>query len=277
MTGTVGDLPEVVSREEWLLARKELLAKEKQLTRARDQVNSDRRRLPMVRMDTSYTFEGPEGTVGLPDLFAGRQQLVMHHFMFDPDWDECCSSCSSAADGIGRLRQMHVRNTTLVAVSRAPYEKLAAYRERMGWTFPWYSSYGSDFNYDFHATLDDRVAPVLLNFRTEAELAEPGSTWGPWTESMRGEEMPGISAFLKVGEEVFHTYSTFGRGIDDFHNGYPYLDLTVLGRQEEWEEPKGRAVPLGLQVGGPAMRVPDQYEDTELLNTTPPATTEEGP
>ncbi|TDO45092.1 putative dithiol-disulfide oxidoreductase (DUF899 family) [Kribbella sp. VKM Ac-2527] len=251
------NLPDVVLREEWLAARKELLIKEKELTRARDRVNADRRRLPMVRMDKPYRFEGPDGTVSLLDLFEGRPQLVMHHFMFGPDWDVGCSSCSSAADGIGRLRQLHVRNTTLVAVSRAPYEKLAAFRERMGWTFPWYSSYGSDFNYDFHATLDDRVAPVLLYFRTEAKLAEAGT---PWIESMRGEELPGISAFLRVGGEVFQTYSTYGRGIEEFHNGYNYLDLTALGRQEEWEEPKGRAVPLGLQVGGPAMRLPDEYE-----------------
>ena len=182
---TMGNLPEVVSREEWLAARKELLVQEKELTRARDRVNADRRRLPMVRMDKPYTFEGPDGTVSLLDLFEGRPQLVMHHFMFGPDWDQGCSSCSSAADGIGRLRQLHVRNTTLVAVSRAPYAKLAAFRERMGWTFPWYSSFGSDFNYDFHATLDDRVAPVLLHFRTEAELAEAGTPWtgGPWTET----------------------------------------------------------------------------------------------
>src|SRR5829696_3304769 len=171
------NLPEVVSPEEWLAARKELLAKEKELTRARIRVNADRRRLPMVRVDKPYTFEGPDGTVGLLDLFEGRKQLVMHHFMFDPEWNQACSSCSSAADGIGRLRQLHVRNTTLVAVSRAPYAKLAAFRKRMGWTFPWYSSYGSDFNYDFHATLDDRVAPVLLEFRTEAELAESGEPW----------------------------------------------------------------------------------------------------
>ena len=254
---TKGNLPEVVSREQWLAARKELLVKEKELTRARDRVNADRRRLPMVRIDKPYAFEGPDGTVGLLDLFEGRPQLALHHFMFDPEWDQGCTSCSSAADGIGRLRQLHVRNTTLVAVSRAPYPKLAAFRERMGWTFPWYSSYGSDFNYDFHATLDDRVVPVLLYFRTEAELAEAGT---PWSESMRGEELPGISAFLRVGEEVFHTYSTFGRGIDEFHNGYPYLDLTALGRQEAWEEPKGRAVPLGLHVGGPAMRLPDEYD-----------------
>ena len=132
----------------------------------------------------------------------------------------------------------------------------------MGWEFPWYSSYGSDFNYDFHATLDDRVAPVLLHFRTQDELAEAGTPWtgGPWTEDMNGEEMPGISVFLQVDGEVFHTYSTYGRGIEAFHNGYHYLDLTALGRQEEWEEPHGRAEPLGLQVGGPAMRVPDAYD-----------------
>jgi predicted dithiol-disulfide oxidoreductase (DUF899 family) len=250
--------PEVVSHEEWLAARMELLAKEKELTRARDRLNADRRRLPMVRIDKPYRFEGPDGTAALLDLFEGRQQLVMHHFMFGPDWDVGCSSCSSAADQIpANLRQLHVRNTTLVAVSRAPYEKLAAYRERMGWTFPWYSSYGTDFNYDFHTTLDDRVAPVLLHFRTEAELAEAGD---PWTESMRGEEMPGISTFLRVGDEVFHTYSTYGRGIEGFHYGIPYLDLTALGRQEAWEEPKGRAEPLGLQVGSPNLRLPDEYD-----------------
>jgi predicted dithiol-disulfide oxidoreductase (DUF899 family) len=254
---TTGNLPEIVSREEWLAARKGLLAKEKELTRARDRLNSERRRLPMVRMDKPYTFEGPQGPVGLPDLFEGRPQLVVHHLMFSPEWDDACSSCSSAADGIGRLRQLHVRNTTLVAVSRAPYDKLAAFRERMGWTFPWYSSQRSDFNYDFHATLDDRVEPVLLYFRTEAELATAGT---PWTESMRGEELPGISAFLRVGEDIFHTYSTYGRGIEEFHNGYPYLDLTALGRQEAWEKPTGRADALGLQVGGPALRLPDQYD-----------------
>jgi predicted dithiol-disulfide oxidoreductase (DUF899 family) len=257
----MGNLPEVVSREEWFAARKELLAKEKEVTRARDRLNADRRRLPMVRIDKQYAFEGPAGMVGLPDLFEGRAQLVMHHFMFDPEWDQACSSCSSAADGISGLRQLHVRNTTLVAVSRAPYAKIAAFRERMGWTFPWYSSYGGDFNYDFHATLDDRVAPVLLHFRTEAELAEAGTPWtgGPWTESMRGTELPGISAFLRDGDDVFHTYSTYGRGIEEFHNGYQYLDLTALGRQEPWEEPRGRAVPLGLQVGGPNLRLPDEY------------------
>jgi predicted dithiol-disulfide oxidoreductase (DUF899 family) len=262
---TTGELPEVVSREEWLTARKQLLADEKALTRARDQVNADRRRLPMVRIDRPYTFEGPDGKVGLLDMFEGRSQLVMHHFMWaydiDPDGfehprDTGCTSCSSAADRIGELRQLHARNTTLVAVTRAPYAKLAAFRERMGWTFPWYSSAASDFNYDFHATVDERVAPVQVQYRSEAELAAAGT---PFTESMRGD-YPGISAFLRVGDEVFHTYSTFGRGIEEFHYGIPYLDLTALGRQEPWEQPEGRAIPLGLHAGGPRLRFPDEYD-----------------
>ncbi len=250
-------LPEVVSRDEWLAARRELLVREKELTRARDALNADRRRLPMVRIDKPYTFDGPAGPVRLLDLFEGRPQLVMHHFMFGPEWAQPCSSCSSAADSIAGLRQLHARSTTLVAVSRAPYPRIAAIQQRMGWTFPWYSAGDSDFNYDFHATLDDRVEPVLLHFRTEAELAAAGDPWAP---DRRGLEMPGLSAFLRVGDEVFHTYSTYGRGLEEFHNGNPYLDLTALGRQEPWEEPAGRAVPLGRQVGGPGLRMPDEYD-----------------
>lgn len=254
------NLPEVVSRDAWMSARKALLQEEKALTKARDRLNASRRRLPMVLVDKDYEFEGPDGRTGLLELFEGRLQLIVHHFMFDPAWDEACSSCSSAAEGIAGLRRLHIRNTTLAAVSRAPFATIDSFRRRMGWEFPWYSSSGSDFNYDFHATLDDRVAPVLLHFRDESELADVGTPWtnGPWVESMRGMEMPGLSVFLRVDDQVFHTYSTFGRGIEEFHNGYPYLDLTPLGRQEEWEEPNGRAQPLGLQVGGPNMRLPDQ-------------------
>jgi predicted dithiol-disulfide oxidoreductase (DUF899 family) len=266
----IENLPKVVSREEWLAARKQLLLNEKELTRVRDHVNAERRRLPMVRIDKPYTFQGSNGSVGLLDLFEGRQQLVMHHFMwmFDMDADgnehprdTGCPSCSSAADQIpSNLRQLHARNTALVAVTRAPYDKIDAFRNRMGWTFPWYSSWGSDFNYDFHATLDERVAPVLVHFRTEAELAAAGTPWGAgWR--VRGD-FPGISAFLRIEDEVFHTYSTFGRGIEEFHYGIPYLDLTALGRQEAWEEPKGRATPLGLQVGSPNMPLPDEYNET---------------
>ena len=259
--------PNVVSREEWLAARLELLTKENELTSARDRLNADRRRLPMVRIDKPYAFEGPNGNVGLSELFEDRPQLVMHHFMWSFDFDSKgkehprdtgCPSCSSAADGIPHdLRQLHIRDTSLVAVTRAPYDKIVAFRERMGWTFPWYSSWGSDFNYDFYATVDDRVAAVRIFYRTEDQLA---ATSMPYTESMRGD-WPGISAFLRVGDEIVHTYSTFGRGLEEFHNSDNYLDLTALGRQEAWEEPKGRATPLGLQVGGPNTRLPDEYGD----------------
>ena len=221
----------------------------------------------MVEIDKPYRFEGPDGQVSLLDLFEGRRQLIVDHFMFDPDWDEGCPSCSGRVDQYGNLAHLHARDTTMAVVSRAPLAKIEAFKARKGWTFPWYSSYGSDFNYDFHATLDDRVAPVSLFFRSEAELAAAGT---PWTESMRGDEMPGISAFLRVDDEVFHTYSTYGRGIEEFHNGYHYLDLTALGRQEVWEEPTGRAVPLGLQVGGPAMRLPDQYDVEQRGGTARP-------
>jgi predicted dithiol-disulfide oxidoreductase (DUF899 family) len=257
-------LPEVVSREEWLVARKELLVQEKELTRARDRLNADRRRLPMVRVDKQYIFEGPDGQVGLLDLFEGRRQLVVHHFMWTYDIDEDgmehprevgCPSCSATADAIGDLTHLHVRNTTLAAASRAPYANIAAFRQRMGWTFPWYSSAGSDFNYDFHATLDDRVATVLFNFRGETELERAGN---PWSPQMRGD-WPGISAFLRDGDTVYHTYSTFARGIDLAGSTGYYLDLTALGRQEAWEEPKGRTTALGMHAGGPELRFHDEY------------------
>lgn len=257
----IGNLPPVVSAEDWLVARRELLTKEKAATRARDQLNAERRKLPMLRIDRDYTFQGQDGSRSLVELFDGRPQLIVHHFMFAPEWETACASCSSAADGIAGLRRLHARNTSLVAVSRAPYEKLAEYQKRMNWDFPWYSSFGSDFNYDFHATLDDRVVPVLLHFKDQGELAATGTPWGDegWDESMRGTEMPGISVFAHIDGVVYLTYATFGRGIEEFHHGYPYLDLTVLGRQEEWEEPRGRAPALGLQAGGPNLRLPDEY------------------
>lgn len=150
--------PRVVSRDEWLAARRELLAEEKEFTRQRDALNTGRRKLPMVEIDKKYTFRGPDGQVSLPDLFKGRGQLLIYHFMFDPDWDEGCETCSFLADGIGHLAHLHARDTTLAMTSRAPLPKLEAFRQRMGWTVPWYSSFGSDFNYDFHVTLDPAVA-----------------------------------------------------------------------------------------------------------------------
>lgn len=263
--GELTRTPEIVPADEWLAARKIFLDSEKRLTRAHDELAVERRRLPMTKIEKRYCFDGPAGRSSLLDIFDGCEQLVVHHFMFAPEWEAACATCSSAADQIGNPRQLRARRTNLVAVSRAPLAKIDAYRRRMGWTFPWYSSFGSGFNYDFHATLDDRIAPVLLHFRDQDELATVGTPWtgGPWTADMNGTEMPGISVFLRVDDDVFLTYSTFGRGIEQFHNGYPYLDLTALGRQEPGEEPAGRAIPLDRQAGGPGVRLPDEYETGE--------------
>ncbi|MBA0128310.1 DUF899 domain-containing protein [Haloechinothrix sp. YIM 98757] len=234
-------LPQVVSREEWLAARKELLAKEKELTRARDALNAERRRLPMVEIDKDYVFDGPGGRAGLLDLFDGRRQLIAQHVMFDPSWEDGCPSCSASADELsdGLLAHLHTRNTTFAAVSRAPLAKLEAYKARKGWTFPWYSSYGSNFNYDFHVTLDESVAPVEYNYRTPAEHARAGTDY--YVQGEQPFELPGYSCFLREGDRVFHTYSMYARGVEQLGGSYAFLDLTALGRQEDWEEPKGRA------------------------------------
>ena len=234
-------LPEVVTHDEWLAARKRLLAQEKELTRRRDALNAERRRMPMVRIDKEYVFEGPDGPAGLLDLFEGRRQLIVGHFMFDPRWEDGCPSCTAGADEVapGLLEHLHTRDTTLAYVSRAPLAKLERYKARKGWTFPWYSSYGSDFNYDFHVTLDDSVTPFEYNFRTAEEFRQLGQA-----EFVDGEqpfEMPGTSFFLRDGDTVFHTNSTYARGAEMTGGSYYFLDLTALGRQEDWEEPKGRA------------------------------------
>jgi predicted dithiol-disulfide oxidoreductase (DUF899 family) len=234
-------LPQVVSREEWLAARKDLLAREKELTRARDRLSADRRRLPMVKVVKDYVFAGPEGKASLLDLFDDRRQLMVGHFMFAPDWDEGCPSCSAGADELapGLFEHLAVRDTTLVFVSRAPIEKIEAYRKRKGWTFPWYSSYGSDFNYDYGVTMDESVAPVIYNYKTVEEHRRAGTDY--YFSGPRPSEQPGLSCFLRDGEAVYHTYSTYGRGAEQLGGSYYYLDLTALGRQEKWEEPKGRA------------------------------------
>jgi predicted dithiol-disulfide oxidoreductase (DUF899 family) len=234
-------LPNVVSRDEWLAARKELLAKEKELTRRRDALNVERRMLPMVAIEKEYVFEGPDGAATLLDLFEGRRQLIVAHFMFDPSWDDGCPSCTAGADEMspGLLAHLHARDTTLAYVSRAPLAKLEDYKARRGWTFPWYSSYGSDFNYDFHVTLDESVAPMEYNYRTPEEHRQAGTAY--YIEGDQPMEMPGSSYFLRDGERIFHTYSTFGRGAEQTGGSYYFLDLTALGRQEDWEEPKRRA------------------------------------
>lgn len=234
-------LPDVVSRDEWLAARTALLAEEKELTRARDALNANRRRLPMVAVEKEYVFEGPHGKATLSDLFGGRRQLMVGHFMFHPDWNDGCPSCSASADerAPGLYQHLAARDTTLVTVSRAPLAKIEDYRRRKGWTFPWYSSYGSDFNYDYAVTMDDSVAPVTYNYKTRAEHERDGT--GYYFSGPQPSEQPGLSCFLRNGDRVFHTYSTYGRGAEQTGGGYYYLDLTALGRQEDWEEPKGRA------------------------------------
>jgi len=234
-------LPEIATREEWRAARTDLLTKEKELTRVRDALNADRRRLPMVAIDKPYAFEGPEGAASLLDLFASRRQLIVVHFMFDPSWDDGCPSCTAGADEVspGLLEHLHARDTTLAFVSRAPLTKLDDYKARKGWTFPWYSSFGSDFNYDFHVTLDESRAPIEYNYRTLAEHQETGTAY--YFEGEQPIEEPGTSYFLRDGDRVFHTNSVYARGAEMTGGSYAWLDLTALGRQEDWEEPKGRA------------------------------------
>jgi predicted dithiol-disulfide oxidoreductase (DUF899 family) len=222
--------------------RKTLLAKEKEATRTADALAAQIRELPMVKMTKNYVFEGPAGTATLSDLFDGRKQLLVYHFMFDPDEDEGCSSCSFFGDHVPDLRHLHSRNTTFVAVSRAPIAKIEAFKKRMGWTFPWYSSYGTDFNYDFKVTEDEAVQPVEYNFKTKDELEKRGMLY-----HTRGEQ-PGMSVFLKDGEDVFHTYSSYARGNDKLLGTYLMLDMTPLGRQD------------GDKSSGLGFTYHDQYE-----------------
>jgi len=232
-------LPNVAAPEEWRAARVELLAEEKALTRARDKLSTKRRKLPMVKIEKDYVFDGPDGKVRLIDMFDGCRQLIMQHFMFDPSWDEGCPSCSAAADenSPGLRQHLRARDTNFVAVARAPIDKIERYKAKKGWNFPWYSSYGSDFNYDFHVTLDQSVAPVEYNFRKMPELEKLGYGWMAEGSS----EQPGFSVFLRDGDDVYHTNSVYARGTEMLGGSYYFLDMTALGRQEEWEEPKGRA------------------------------------
>jgi predicted dithiol-disulfide oxidoreductase (DUF899 family) len=248
-------VPEIVSREEWLAARKDLLVKEKAATRALDELNADRRRLPMVRIDEDYVFEGRDGKASLLDLFEGRRQLVVYHFMWAPEWDLGCPSCSGFADQIGHLAHLNARSTTFAVVSRAPYATIAPFQQRMGWRFPWYSAHGSRFNYDFHVTLDDTVRPAEYNYRSRAEWAKTDTPMpdGPF-------DLHGLSCFLRDGDQVCHTYSTYGRGTDNIGFTTNLLDRTALGRQEEWERPTGRTTGNGAGAGSPAIRYHDEYE-----------------
>jgi predicted dithiol-disulfide oxidoreductase (DUF899 family) len=201
-------IPKVVSDAEWRAARGELLLKEKEATRALDALAAERRRLPMVAIERDYELEGPDGKVRLADLFDGRRQLIVYHFMFAPGEDPC-TGCSSFTDNIADLTHLRERDTSFALISRAPYEEIRAFSERMGWTVPWYSSFGSDFNYDFGVSSD------------------------------RGEGFA-LSVFLRDGDTVYRSYVTSSRGVDRLRLDFNLLDLTPFGRQEEWEDsPEG--------------------------------------
>jgi predicted dithiol-disulfide oxidoreductase (DUF899 family) len=216
--------PPIVSPEEWLKARLALLEMEKELTRARDKVNAQRRRLPMVRLDKTYRFEGPQGQLTLADLFEGQRQLIVYHFMFDPAWDKGCPGCTGFVDALGDLSLLGQRDTNFVLVSRAPLAKLEAYKTARGWRWPWYSSFGSDFNYDFHVSFskESMARDNTINYQQRRSEAEG--------------ESHGLSVFFGLGEELFHTYSTYARGVESLTDAYSLLDVTPYGRQEDFED-----------------------------------------
>jgi predicted dithiol-disulfide oxidoreductase (DUF899 family) len=223
--------PPIVSHDEWLAERKTLLAHEKDLTHYYDRVNSERRRLPMVKIEKNYAFTGPHGSRTLKDLFESRRQLIVYHFMFDPAWDKGCSGCTGYVDALGNLSLLEQRDTTFVVVSRAPLAKLDAYKAEKGWSITWVSSFGSDFNYDFHVTLDPKVAPAEYNYRNKAEMAASKGH----AVLMEGEEH-GLSVFFRIGDDVFHTYSVYARGTESLTDTYRLLDMTPFGRQQDFED-----------------------------------------
>jgi predicted dithiol-disulfide oxidoreductase (DUF899 family) len=213
----------VVSREIWFAKRKELLRKEKELTRLRDQLSAERRDLPWLRMEKNYSFDAPTGKVALSDLFAGSSQLVIYHFMFGPEWQEGCPSCSYVSDHIdATLPHLAARDVTVTMVSRAPLAKIEGFKKRMGWRFNWVSSHGTDFNADFHVSF------------TKEEMARGKVAYNYTLQEFPSEEAPGLSVFYKnAAGEVFHTYSTFGRGLEPLLGTYMVLDLVPKGRDED--------------------------------------------
>src|SRR5215467_3863587 len=235
----------VVSRDEWIAARKKLLSAEKELTRRSDEVARQRRELPWVRIDKPYRFDTDEGTASLVDLFRGRSQLLIYHFMFGPGYTAGCPACSAIADGFnGFAIHLAHHDVMLWAVSRAPLEKLQGYKQRMGWSFPWASSFGSDFNADFDVALtaeQERDGAFEYNFRREAPMVrEPAPDSETATNAaMAGtdvatyiRERPGVSAFALEDGVVYHTYSAYSRGLDGLWGMYQWLDRTPQGRNE---------------------------------------------
>ncbi|KAE8451269.1 hypothetical protein EG329_004434 [Mollisiaceae sp. DMI_Dod_QoI] len=230
----------IVSQEEWLAARKDLLEKEKAATRASDAFNATYRDFPMLKLDKEYTFDGPNGKVTLPDLFDGRKQLIVYHFMLGPDDNAGCTGCSFLTDNLpSSLTHLNTRNTTLVLVSRAPLAKIKEFQDRMGWRFPWYSSFDSIFNYDFHVSLDGNIAPTEYNYKENSP-------------DLKGER-PGMSIFYREGPELYHSYSSYARGLDHLLITYRLLDLTPLGRHD-------------AGMGG--WKLHDEYTEEELLGAS---------
>ena len=214
---------EVVTREKWLVSREALLAKEKELTRMRDRLSRERRELPWVLVDKQYIFDGPDGKRSLSDLFDNRSQLLVYHFMFGPDWEEGCKSCSFWADNYNDvIVHLNHRDVTFLTVSRAPLDKLQTYRKRMGWDFKWVSSLNNDFNWDFHVSFSPEVVEKGEMYYNYRKVRFPS------------EEAPGISVFHKDQDgNVYHTYSCYSRGLDMLNGAYHYLDLTPKGRDED--------------------------------------------
>ena len=231
----------VVCRDEWIAARKAHLAKEKALTKARDQLSAERRALPWVKVEKNYVFDTPSGKKTLGDLFGGRSQLIVYHFMLGPDWGKGCPSCSYLADHFdGAALHLPDRDVTLTAVSRAPLPEIEAYKKRMGWRFPWVSSYGSDFNFDFHVSFkpEEGDGKVYYNY----EMGD-----------LESDEMPGVSVFIKdASGAIFHTYSAYARGLDILVGAYNFLDLVPKGRDEA-------ELPWSMAW----VRRHDEYEDTQ--------------
>src|ERR1700736_2199440 len=239
----------IVSQEEWIAARKELLKKEKESVRLLDQLSAERRKLPWVKVGKNYVFDAPGGKVTLADLFAGRNQLVIYHFMFGPDWQEGCPSCSFVSDHLDcTLRHLAARDATMVTVSRAPLAKIEAFKKRMGWRFKWVSSYGGDFNADFHVSF------------TEEEMAQGKVNYNYTMQEFPSAEAPGLSVFYKdASGDVFHTYSTFGRGLEPLLGTYVILDLVPKGRDEE-----------RLAFTMEWVRYHDRYETNEFADADKP-------
>src|ERR1700726_3455763 len=239
------DNPKIVSREEWLVARKKLLGREKQLTRERDAVAAERRQLPWVKVEKNYAFDGPNGKVTLADLFDGKSQLIIYHLMFGPDWQEACPSCSFNMDHTdGALVHLAQRDVSFAAVSRAPYPKIEAFKERMGWRFNWVSSNGNDFNRDYHVMF------------TKEELATGKVDYNFGMNKFPSEEAPGISVFYKDEEgDIFHTYSAYARGTETTISTYSYLDFVPRGRDED-------ALPFTMSW----LRHHDRYADGYLAD-----------